>query len=64
VRDVKGMWNVWGTGFWWGGLRQGDHLEGLGVDGRILLKWILKKSDRETWTGLMWFSVGTGGGLF
>jgi hypothetical protein len=28
------------TEFWWGNLRDRDHLEG--VDGRIILKWILK----------------------
>ena len=28
------------TGFWWGNLREGDHLEDLGADGRSVLKWI------------------------
>jgi hypothetical protein len=28
---------------WWGNLRERDHLEGLGVDGRVMLKWPLKK---------------------
>ena len=31
------------TRFWWGNLREGDHLEGPGVDGRIILTWIFKK---------------------
>jgi hypothetical protein len=31
------------TGFWWGDLREGDHLEGPDVDRRIILKWIFKK---------------------
>jgi hypothetical protein len=26
------------TAFWWGNLREGDHLEDPGVDGRIILK--------------------------
>jgi hypothetical protein len=30
------------TGFWWGNLREGGHLEDPGVDVRIILKWILK----------------------
>ena len=41
------MWHVWETGevhtgFGRGGLRKGDQLEDLDVDGGIILKWIFK----------------------
>jgi hypothetical protein len=30
-------------GFWWGNLRERDHLEDPDVDGRIKLRWIFRK---------------------
>ena len=33
------------TGFWWGNLREGAHLKDLGVDERIIFKWVLEKWD-------------------
>jgi len=33
------------AGFWWGNLRERDHLGDPGVDGRIMLRWIFRKWD-------------------
>jgi hypothetical protein len=52
------------TGFWCGDLREGDHLGDPGVDGRIILKSILKRwdggmdwielaEDRDRWRALV-----------
>jgi hypothetical protein len=46
------------TGFWWGDLREGDHLGDPDIDGRIILKWICKKWD-GAWTGLSWLRIWT-----
>ena len=51
------------TGFWWGNLKKGDHLEDLGVDGRITLKRTLKKENGKAFTGLIWLKIGPSGGL-
>jgi hypothetical protein len=62
------MWQVQEAGevhtvVWWVSLREGDHSENLGVDGRILLQGIFKQWNGESWTELLWLRIGTGGGL-
>jgi hypothetical protein len=42
------------TGFWWGNLRERDHSEDPGIDGRIILRWIFRQWDGGymDWTDL------------
>jgi hypothetical protein len=37
------------------------HSEELGVDGRIILKWILRKLGWKLWTGFIWLRIGNSG---
>ena len=41
-------------------MREKDHLEEPCVDGRIILRLISRKWSVGSWTGLMWFRIGTG----
>jgi hypothetical protein len=49
-------------GFSWGDLRGKYILEDLGIDGRIILKWIFKKWNWEPLSGLVCLGIGTGRG--
>jgi hypothetical protein len=43
-------------------LKGRDHSEDLGVDGRIILEWILEKQGEQL-SGCSWLRTGTNGGL-
>jgi hypothetical protein len=48
--------------FWRGNLRERDNLEDPGIDGRIILRWILRKWDVGAWIESIWLRIRTGGG--
>jgi len=50
------------TGFWWGNLRERDHLGNLGVDVRIIIRKIFRKWDVGVWTGSSRLRIGKGCG--
>jgi len=39
------------------------HSEDPGVDGNIILEWILLKKGGRVWTEFIWLKIGTSGGL-
>jgi hypothetical protein len=41
-----------------------NHLEDLGIDGKIILELILWKQGWKLCTGCMWLTTGTSGRLF
>jgi hypothetical protein len=54
----------WGGGevtasFCWRKVKEMDYLEDLGIIGTMILKWILKKYDVNSWIGLVWLKMGT-----
>jgi hypothetical protein len=50
-----------GTGFWCVHLKERDHLEDLGVGGRIILKHTLKKDDKMMCVGFIRLARETSG---
>jgi hypothetical protein len=51
------------TVFWLVNLNGRYHLEDLGVDGKVIVEWILGKQRGRMWTGCIWLRIGTSGGL-
>jgi hypothetical protein len=48
------------TEFWWGNLRERDHLGDPGIESRIIIRWIFRTWDVAVWTGSSWLRIGTG----
>jgi hypothetical protein len=44
-------------------LKGRDHLENLGVDWKIIFKWVLWKYDVKVWNGFIWLRIGISFGL-
>jgi len=56
---------VWETGIYGvlvGNPEGKNHLEGAGVDRRIILRWIFRQWDVRLWGGSSWLRIDTGGG--
>jgi hypothetical protein len=43
-------------------LKEGEYLEDIGVDVKIIFKWIFKKCLEKGWTGLIWLRIQADGG--
>jgi hypothetical protein len=47
------------TTIWLENLKGTDHLEDLGIGGKIILEWITGKQGGKVWTGCIWLRTGT-----
>ena len=52
INDMGGTCSTYGGGevrtvFWWGNMRERDHLGDPGVDGRIIFRWFFRKWKGE-----------------
>jgi len=56
MRERSGAYRLW-----WGDLRKIDRLEKLGVDERIILKWMFRNCYHKVLTVLLCLRVGIGG---
>ena len=44
-----------------GNMRENDHCEDPGVDGKMILRWIFRKWEGVVGTGWIWLRIGTSG---
>jgi hypothetical protein len=48
---------------WSANLKGKDQSEILRLDGKTILKWIIRKQGGKVWTGFVWLRTGTSDGL-
>jgi len=51
------------TEFWWGNLKERDHSEDFCMDGRIIIKWMLKNYGSRAGRGFIRLRIGAKGRL-
>ena len=57
---MKHAWTKWEKRiwFWSGNLKRRDHLQYLGLDGKIIELSVLQKQALMVWTGFKWLRIG------
>ena len=45
-----------------GNLKERNHLQDPGLDGKVIFRWRPRKWDVGLWTRLVWLRIGTSGG--
>jgi hypothetical protein len=58
IEEMKNTHKIWSEN-----MMRRDHLEDLGVGGKIVYEWILGKYSRTVWTGSIWLRIETSGRL-
>jgi hypothetical protein len=43
--------------YWFGNLKEGDHLKVIDIDGRVMLQWIFRRWHVWMWSEFIWFGA-------